>query len=84
MLGKVLETVAPAVFMTKEQGSESALWAATCEELNAKEKRAEVRGRYFTEAYGKAGVISISGHLDSGAFYTWLWLGFPRFLAAQG
>lgn len=39
--------------MTKEQGSESALWAATAPGLGEPEKRAQVNGQYFTEADGK-------------------------------
>ncbi|KAI9636669.1 uncharacterized protein MKK02DRAFT_45374 [Dioszegia hungarica] len=58
ILGKALEYIAPAVFMTKEQGSESALWAATAPGLGEPEKRAQVNGQYFTEADGKPGTES--------------------------
>jgi len=58
VLGKVLEYVAPVVFMSKEQGAESALWAATEPGLGKGPRRAEVQGRYFTEAYGKTGTES--------------------------
>jgi hypothetical protein len=51
MLGKALEVVSSYVFMTPEQGAESALWAATAPAVI--ERREEVHGGYFTEADGK-------------------------------
>lgn len=42
--------------MTPEQGSESALWAATAPAVI--ERREEVHGGYFTEADGKVRYLS--------------------------
>jgi hypothetical protein len=58
ILGRVLETVAPAVFMSQEQGCESALWAGTATVLNKGNRREEAWGRYFSEADGKVGTES--------------------------
>ena len=58
ILGSILEKVAPSVFMSQEQGSESALWAGTAEVLNKGERREEAWGRYFSEADGKVGTES--------------------------
>jgi hypothetical protein len=51
ILGKTLETAASYLFMSPEQGAESALWAGTAPSVG--ERREEVQGRYFTEADGK-------------------------------
>jgi WW domain-containing oxidoreductase len=51
MLGKAVETAASLLFMTPEQGSESALWALTAPAVV--ERREEVHGGYFSEADGK-------------------------------
>jgi WW domain-containing oxidoreductase len=51
ILGKALEGVAKLGFMSKEQGSESALWGGTGKAVV--ERREEVQGRYFSEADGK-------------------------------
>jgi len=53
LLGKALEVGSQLVFMTPEQGAESALWAATAPAVV--ERREEVHGGYFSEADGKAG-----------------------------
>jgi hypothetical protein len=45
--------------MTPEQGSESALWAATAPAVI--ERREEVHGGYFTEADGKVCYSSLPG-----------------------
>lgn len=50
-VGKALEAAAKVMFMSKEQGSESALWAGTSPAVA--KRRQEVQGRYFTEADGK-------------------------------
>lgn len=49
--GKLLETAANLLFMSKDQGCESAVWAGTG--TSVVERREEVQGRYFTEADGK-------------------------------
>lgn len=51
LLGKALEVGSQLVFMTPEQGAESALWAATAPAVV--ERREEVHGGYFSEADGK-------------------------------
>jgi hypothetical protein len=51
LLGKALEVGSKLLFMSPEQGSESALWAGTAESVVP--RRDEVQGRYFTEADGK-------------------------------
>lgn len=51
LLGKALEVGSQLLFMSPEQGSESALWAATAPAVI--ERREEVHGGYFTEADGK-------------------------------
>lgn len=58
ILGPILEKVAPSVFMSQEQGCESALWAGTATVLNTSERRDEAWGRYFSEADGKVGTES--------------------------
>jgi hypothetical protein len=52
LLGKIVEAAGATVFMTAEQGSESALWAGTAGDTVIK-RREEVHGGYFTEANGK-------------------------------
>ncbi len=62
MLGKALEVGSKLLFMTPEQGAESALWAGTGRTVA--QRREEVQGRYFNEADGKVGVfLSTLSHL---------------------
>jgi hypothetical protein len=53
LLGKAIEAAGEYIFMTKEQGAESALWAGTGKSVV--ERKDEVNGRYFTEADGTVG-----------------------------
>ena len=54
--GKILEKASQVLFMTPEQGSESAVWAGVSEDVA---KRAEeVQAGYFSEAFGKVGTES--------------------------
>lgn len=53
MFGKALEEASKVLFMSAEQGSESAVWAGTG--TTVAERREEVQGGYFTEADGKVG-----------------------------
>lgn len=50
-VGKALEAAGKLLFMSKEQGAESALWAGTSPAVA--QRKDEVQGRYFTEADGK-------------------------------
>ncbi|WVR09125.1 hypothetical protein IAU60_006187 [Kwoniella sp. DSM 27419] len=59
IVGKVLEGAAKLGFMSREQGAESALWAATAPA--AAKRREEVQGAYLTEADGKVGTESSQG-----------------------
>lgn len=50
-LGKIVEAAGDYIFMEPEQGAESAVWALADDSVA--ERREEVHGGYFTEAYGK-------------------------------
>ncbi|KAK4686698.1 hypothetical protein P7C73_g3423, partial [Tremellales sp. Uapishka_1] len=69
MAGKLLEGAAALLFMSKEQGSESALWAGTGK--TAFERKEEVQGRYFSEADGKVGTESSQAMEDGLAEKLW-------------
>jgi len=69
ILGKALETAASVLFMSPEQGSESALWAGTAPSVS--ERREEVQGRYFTEADGKVDTESNQAKDDQIAQNLW-------------
>lgn len=56
--GKMLEAAANVLYMSKEQGSESAVWAGTSTAVA--ERREQVQGRYFTEADGKVSLPLVS------------------------
>jgi len=65
LLGKALEVGSQLVFMTPEQGAESALWAATAPAVV--ERREEVHGGYFSEADGKVcHLSSVISHMLMG------------------
>ncbi|WWC97906.1 hypothetical protein V866_004794 [Kwoniella sp. B9012] len=51
ILGNVLEAASKVLFMSREQGAESALWAGVGQTFA--KRREECQGRYFTEADGK-------------------------------
>ncbi|WWC73166.1 uncharacterized protein I206_107132 [Kwoniella pini CBS 10737] len=51
ILGTVLEAASKVLFMSREQGAESALWAGVGQTMA--KRREETQGRYFTEADGK-------------------------------
>ncbi|WVW79270.1 hypothetical protein I302_101237 [Kwoniella bestiolae CBS 10118] len=51
ILGSVLEAASKVLFMSREQGAESALWAGVGQSFA--QRREECQGRYFTEADGK-------------------------------
>ncbi|WWD21103.1 hypothetical protein CI109_105584 [Kwoniella shandongensis] len=69
LLGKALEIGANLVFMSKEQGAESALWAGTSPAVA--ERKEEVQGRYFTEADGKVDTESEQAKSDELASKLW-------------
>ncbi|WVQ79868.1 hypothetical protein IAT38_001968 [Cryptococcus sp. DSM 104549] len=69
LIGKTLENVAQALFMSKEQGAESALWAGVGQSVV--QRREEVQGRYFTEADGKVDTESEQGKDDELARKLW-------------
>ncbi|WWC91280.1 uncharacterized protein L201_006223 [Kwoniella dendrophila CBS 6074] len=51
ILGTALEAASKVLFMSREQGAESALWAGVGQSFV--ERRGECQGKYFTEADGK-------------------------------
>ncbi|WWC64094.1 uncharacterized protein I303_106701 [Kwoniella dejecticola CBS 10117] len=51
VLGSVLEAASKVLFMSREQGAESALWAGVGQSMAT--RREETQGKYFTEADGK-------------------------------
>ncbi|KAK8843379.1 hypothetical protein IAR55_007036 [Kwoniella newhampshirensis] len=69
LLGKALEIGANMVFMSKEQGCESALWAGVGKTVA--ERKEEVQGRYFTEADGKVDTESDQAKSDELARKLW-------------
>ncbi|WRT68998.1 uncharacterized protein IL334_005980 [Kwoniella shivajii] len=69
ILGSVLQAASKVLFMSPEQGAESALWAGTAPA--AAERRQEVQGRYFTEADGKVDTESDQAKQDDLAIKLW-------------
>ncbi len=62
LAGKVLVKASEYLFMSAEQGSESAVWAGTAPSVA--ERREEAQGRYFTEADGKVGIFQKRSYAD--------------------
>ncbi|GFZ47481.1 hypothetical protein JCM24511_05225 [Saitozyma sp. JCM 24511] len=69
LLGGIVEKAGETVFMTKEQGAESALWAGTGASAVGRAK--EAQGRYFTEADGKVDTESNQAKDDALAQRFW-------------
>ena len=68
-LGKVVEAASQALFMGRDQGAESALWAGTSPEVA--KRREEVQGQYFSEASGKIDTQSDQAKDDALARSLW-------------
>ncbi|OCF35493.1 hypothetical protein I317_05931 [Kwoniella heveanensis CBS 569] len=68
-IGKVLELGSKVLFMSREQGAESALWAGVGQ--SAVKRREEVQGGYFSEADGKVGTESSQGQDEELAKKLW-------------
>ncbi|OCF54504.1 hypothetical protein L486_08053 [Kwoniella mangroviensis CBS 10435] len=69
ILGNVLEAASKVLFMSRDQGAESALWAGVGQTFA--KRREECQGRYFTEADGKVNSESNQAKDDELAKKLW-------------